>query len=305
MASVTFEQVEYGGWTNCYRLSNGIVDVVISGGFGPRILRYGFVGQPNELAELYDAARATPPDQFRLYGGHRFWHAPEAHPRTYYPDNAPIDITFADGVLTASAPVEHTTAMQKTLHLSLDPASPRVLVTHSLTNHGAWAVQVAPWALTCMAAGGTGILPLPPRGSHTDNLLPSSHLMLWAYTDLSDPRWTFTPDAVLLKADPTRDTPQKIGAPVTPEWLAYARDGRLFVKQFEHLAGATYPDGGCSAELFVINFMLEVESLAPLATLDAGATVDHVESWTLLADVPEPRTAADVAQHIRPRIAAL
>jgi len=304
MTDVRFEQISYAGWDGCYRLSNGVVDLIISGGFGPRLLRFGFIGEQNEFAELYDVARATPADEFRLYGGHRFWHAPEARERTYYPDNIPVSISFVDGVLTAVADVESTTDMQKTLQISLDPTGARVLVTHSLTNTGLWPVQVAPWALTCMAPGGTAILPLPPRGSHETHLLPSSNLVLWAYTDLSDPRWTFTPEAVLLKADSVTTQPQKIGAPVSQEWLAYARDGHLFVKQFEHQSGATYPDGGCSGELFVINFMLEVESLGALVTLAPGETVDHVESWSLLRDVPEPHTATDIVDITR-HIAAL
>ncbi len=304
MTDIRFEQTSYAGWDGCYRLSNGVVDLIISGGFGPRILRFGFIGEQNEFAEVYDAARATPADQFRLYGGHRFWHAPEQRGRTYYPDNTPVNITFADGILTAVADAETTTGMQKTLQISLDPTGARVLVTHSLTNIDLWPVQVAPWALSCMAVGGTAILPLPPRGSHETNLLPSSSLVLWAYTNLSDPCWTFTPEAVLLKADGVNPMPQKIGAPVSQEWLGYARGGNLFVKQFEHESGATYPDNGCSGELFVINYMLEVETLAPLATLAPGETADHVESWSLLRDVAEPHTAADIAS-ITSRIAEL
>ncbi|MCU0466293.1 MAG: DUF4380 domain-containing protein [Anaerolineae bacterium] len=305
MSSITFEPASYGGWDGCHRLSNGVIDLMISGGFGPRVLFFGFTGGDNELAEIYDGAAKVPADQFRLYGGHRFWHAPEAQPRTYYPDNNPVDITFADGVLTLAAPTESTTGMQKTLHISLDPTGARVLVTHSLTNTGLWPVQVAPWALTCMAPGGTAILPLPPRGSHSENLLPSSHLVLWAYTDFSDPRWTFTPEALLLKADGLSTLPQKIGAPVAQEWLGYARNGHLFVKQFEHRPSAEYPDGGCSGELFVIDYMLEVESLGALVMLQPGETVDHVETWHLLDGVPEPRTAADVAAHITPLVAGL
>ncbi len=305
MSSLTFERVGYGGWQNCWRLSNGQVDLILSGEFGPRVLRFGFVGQHNELAELYDASRAVPSDQFRLYGGHRFWAAPESTTATYYPDNQPIEVNFADDLLTAAAPIEHTTGLQKTLQFSLSPSAPRVLVTHSLTNHSVWPIQVSPWALTCMAPGGTAILPLPPRGSHEGNLLPTGHLMMWAYTDFSDPRWTFTPEYVLLKGDPTAQTPQKIGAPNIREWLAYARGGHLFVKQYEHIEGAAYPDGGCSSELFTIHFMLEVETLGPLVTLSPGETIDHVETWSLLRDVPEPRTMADITAHILPRLTGL
>jgi hypothetical protein len=304
MSNLIFEQVSYGGWDKCYRLSNGIIDLIISAAFGPRVLYFGFTGRQNELAEVYDTARSLPDDQFKLYGGHRFWHAPEQRGRTYYPDNAPVSITFENGILTAVADVEISTGMQKTIQISLSETGSQVLVTHSLTNLGAWPVDVSPWALTCMAVGGTAILPFPPRGSHETELLPSSSLVLWAYTDLNDPRWTFTTEGVLLRADGVNPKPQKIGAPVPSEWLAYARNGTLFVKQFEHQTGVIYPDNGCSGELFVINYMLEVESLAPLVTLAPNETIDHVETWSLLRDIPEPRTADDIA-HLRTIIAAL
>ena len=68
----------------------------------------------------------------------------------------------------------------------------RVRVTHRLHNRGLWPVTLAPWALSAMAPGGTAILPLPPRGSHADNLLPVSHLVSWAYTDRIT-RYAFDP----------------------------------------------------------------------------------------------------------------
>ena len=71
-------------------------------------------------------------------------------------------------------------------------------------------------------------------------------------------------------------------------WIAYARGGDLFVKRFRYLPGATYPDFGCTVEVFTRSDMLEVETLGPLVQLASGASVEHVEEWRLFRDVAAP-----------------
>jgi hypothetical protein len=48
--------------------------------------------------------------------------------------------------------------------------------------------------------------------------------------------------------------------------------------------------------------MLELETLGPLATLQPGAAVEHVEDWFLFRDVPLPDNDADVDKNLIPRI---
>ena len=50
--------------------------------------------------------------------------------------------------------------------------------------------------------------------------------------------------------------------------------------------------------------MLEVESLGPLTTLAPGAMTEHIEHWRLFADVPVPRTDADVDADLLPLVRA-
>jgi hypothetical protein len=81
------DMINYNGWQNCLRLENALVDVVITTDVGPRIIRYGFLGEENEFAELEEHAGQSGGKEWRMYGGHRLWHAPESLPRSYYPDN--------------------------------------------------------------------------------------------------------------------------------------------------------------------------------------------------------------------------
>jgi hypothetical protein len=178
-----------------------------------------------------------------------------------------------------------------------------VQVTHRLRNLGASAVETAPWALSVMAQGGTAIIPLPPRGPHAENLLPASHLVLWAYTDLSDPRWTWGQKYILLRQEPQAEAYQKVGASVPDGWAAYARDGRLFVKRFAYIRGAAYPDLGSSVETFTNAEFLELETLGPLVSLAPQATVEHVEDWYLFDNIPMPRGDGNVDANILPWVA--
>jgi hypothetical protein len=298
------ERINYKGWPNCYRLSNDLIDLVVTTDVGPRIIRFGFVGEENEFKEFDEMLGQTGGDEWRPYGGHRLWHAPESMPRTYFPDNAPVRLEQVGDVVRLIQPPETTTGIQKEIDLRLSPDQAQVDVIHRLRNTGLWAVELAPWALTMMAPGGVAIIPLPPRGSHAENLLPTGTLALWAYTDMTDPRWTWGRQYVLLRQDSNAATPQKVGVRAVDGWAAYARGGRLFVKMISYMAGARYPDLGSPVESFTNADMLEVETLGPFVDLQPGEAVEHIERWYLFRDVPMPGNDADVDRDVLPRIRA-
>jgi hypothetical protein len=297
------EKLAYAGWENCYRLSNGTIELVVTADVGPRIIRFALEGGENMFKEYPDMVGKTGGDEWRIYGGHRLWHAPEVSPRSYSPDNSPVEVAESEGCVHVKQPVEEDTGIEKELVIKIAPQAPRVTVTHCLTNTLPWAVELAPWALTVMGEGAKAIIPLPPRGSHEENLLPANTLTMWAYTDMTDPRWTWGRKYIMLQQDPKATAPQKIGAMVPDGWAAAARLGDLFVKRFRHDPCAQYPDWGCSVETFTNEDMLELETVAPLAKLGPGCCVEHTENWFLFKDVPAPSTDEDVDRDILPRVA--
>ncbi len=288
------ETINYQGWPNCVRLANDTIELIITADIGPRIIHFGFVGGVNEFATVPEQLGQTGGSEWRIYGGHRLWHAPEAQPRTYYPDNAPVAVEAHEGFVRFVQAPEATTGLQKEMDITLAETGAQVTVLHRIRNQSLWAVELAPWALSVMAPGGTAVLPLPPRGSHGDNLLPNTQLILWAYTNMTDPRWHWGEKFVLLRQEPGNTIPQKVGALVRDGWVGYARDGRFFLKTFAVQPDAIYPDLNANVELFTCDFMLEVETLGPLVNLRPGTAVTHTETWRLFDNVPTPGNDEDV-----------
>ena len=139
--------------------------------------------------------------------------------------------------------------------------------------------------MTMLAAGGTEVVGFPPRGKHPEVLLPTNPLVMWAYTDFSDPRWRFTQKYLILRQDPKMAAPQKVGLFNADTWAAYLLGSDLFIKRLKADPARTYPDFGCSFETFTNADFLEMESLGPLAKIEPGGAVEHVERWTLRKNV--------------------
>ena len=300
--NISIEAIDYNETLSGYRLSNGEIELVVTTNVGPRIIRAGFVGEPNLFAELPHATAPVGDRTWHIYGGHRLWVAPEGMPRSYYPDNDPVAVELVDNGLTVTAPIEDTTRLQKQMTVALSAETNQVTITHRITNKGPFAVQMAPWSLSVMAAGGVGLLPLPSRGTHPEMLVPTSTLTIWPFTNMSDVRWTWGEKVVMLRQDSTRTNSQKVGATVPDGWIAYANNGFLFIKRFEFDAGANYPDLMSSAELFTNHEMLELETLGGLTLLEPEATVEHVERWSLHRDIAVPSTPADVQATVVPHV---
>lgn len=286
--SVEIEKINYRGWPNSYRMTNGEVELVVTGDIGPRVIRYAFVRGRNLFHEFPSQIGKTGESTWQNRGGHRLWVAPEAPPTspvTYALDNVPVDIRLKAGAIIATATVERGARLQKQIVVKMSPAGSGVEIVHRITNKNPWAIELSAWGLTVMAPGGVGITGLPPRGTHPEMLAPTNPLVIWAFTDLSDRRWQFTRKYVLLRQDTGSASPQKIGLFNPETFGAYHLGKELFIKRYRADPGKTYPDMGASFEMFTNHEALELETLGPLTKLVPGATVEHVERWSLHKNV--------------------
>ena len=280
-ATVRVEKTGYKGWANCYRITNGDVELIVTGDVGPRIMRFGFVGGQNLFKEFAEQLGKSGEKEFQLRGGDRVWKAPEDPVATWAPDNVPVEIQVTATGVIAREPVEPLTQLQKEIEIRLAPAGTEVRVFHRITNHSLFPLEFAPWALTMMAPGGMAVSGFPPRGTHPKNLEATNPLVMWAYTNLADSRWKFTKKYLTLRQDAGIKDAQKIGMFNKDTWAAYLLNGEAFIKRTKAEPGQHYTDFGCSFETFTNNEFLEMETLGPMTKVTPGATVELVEDWAL------------------------
>jgi hypothetical protein len=297
MAAITVQKIPYGGWDNCVQVTNGIVELIVTADVGPRIIHYGFAGRENELCEIQSEKGATGGDEWRIYGGHRLWHSPEARPRTYEPDNGPVAWErIPDGIMTEQDQ-EKSTGIKKEMEITLSPESSEIRIIHRLINRGLWPVELSVWSITAMAQGGMEVIPLSGKDTV---LLPNRVVALWPYTRLNDPRVCFGEKYININQDPDNRLPFKIGIANEAGWAAYFNHYRLFMKYYSHIQNARYPDFGVSFETYNIDFMLEMETLSPLSRIEPDNYIEHKESWDLLDNIPVPDDEAGIDEILQP-----
>ncbi|MFN2475181.1 MAG: hypothetical protein ABR526_02425 [Chthoniobacterales bacterium] len=295
------QKVEFGGHANCLRIANNEVDLIVTTDIGPRILRYGFIGQENTLGEYPDLITPTEWGDWKPWGGHRLWVAPEEMPLSYAPDNSPIHFeTIGDHSVRLTQPTDRA-GFEKQISVELNATGTSVAVHHRIVNRNDEAVSVAPWAITIMRGGGTTYIPQEPFRSHDDCLVPARSLVLWYFTDLTDPRIQLGQKLIRLSTDAAKRDPQKIGAANQQGWCAYhVRATRtLFLKRFSYDAHAAYPDFGANIESYAAGDYMEVETLGGLVDLAPGAPVDHTETWQLFGEIGLGETDDEIEPAIK------
>lgn len=298
MTTPTLDNVEFEGWQDCLRLSNGEAEIVVTTQIGPRIMRYGLRGAPNAFQVIPKTRGQSGGDTWLPYGGHRLWVAPEALPRSYYPDTGPIGSHAYDGgTLSIANPTEKTTGIAKEMQITLAPQGTAARVIHKVTNHGPWPITLAPWGLSIVANGGRVVLPQEPFVSHDDDLAPARPLILWKFTEMADPRWRWGSRYLTLRQEDGLPTPQKVGAYNAQGWAAHLLPNQAFIILIDVAPGgpAVLPDQGSNFETYTEGPFQELETLGPLVTLEPGQFAEHPEYWFLAptGEIADTDTALD------------
>jgi len=70
-------------------------------------------------------------------------------------------------------------------------------------------------------------------------------------------------------------------------------NGELFLKQYNADKSKTYPDWNSSFETFTNQSTLELETMGPITKLASGASIEHIEHWSLYKNIKEPKLFND------------
>ncbi|HNT22847.1 MAG TPA: hypothetical protein PKM21_00660 [Anaerolineales bacterium] len=261
---------------------------------GPRLVRLVMANSDtNLLGETPQLGWETPFGHYHLYGGHRLWHAPENFPLSSIPDDTGlqiIDQVAAHTSVRLVGALEKPTGLRKEMLVTLDEDRPALHILHTTSNEGDKPVQISPWAITVLPAGGVAVAgqKCSLNGSHG----PDRQVVFWPDTSPGDPRFHFLDAALVIEAT-TGLPPSKIGVHTHQGWLVYQWQEYVFIKRFEPVQGAPYPDLGCNAEIFCGPSYIELETLAPLQTIQPGQSASHAETWEIH---PAPPGALNLKQ---------
>ena len=275
------KNVEFEGWPNCLKLSNGNIELIVTTDVGPRIIRFGFINEQNMFYISPADKGKTGGDEWRLYGGHRFWLAPEVKPLTYSPDNISVKYSWNGKTLKLTQNIDAETNISKEIEITMYSDKNEVKVLHRVINKSKNDIKVAPWAISACAAGGRAIVPQEPYIDPADYMLPIRPLVLWAYTKMDDPRYIWGEKFIQAKQDTSIVSETKIGVLNKQEWAAFYLNNVLFVKSFEYDKNVIYPDFCCNNEIYICKDFLEVETLGPLTNIAHQKAIEHTEIWRL------------------------
>ena len=271
---------EYAG-LKCEWMENPTVRLAVAAERGQRAIYFSLAGKDNIFAELGDMALHTELGNYYLLGGHRLWLSPEWSPRTYCPESQEITITQKESQVTTTSATD-ASGIKKMITFQMAQNKPQVFVRHQITNEGLWGVELAPWAITQCKLGGVVICPQNTNLENGNIGTPNRSWIFWQFSDITDKRFQFGNQITQIKAE--AGLPTKIGYRNTHGWIGYSYHGMLLTKQFNPQIDRSHTDLGCNTEVYGCEKFVELETLAPLVTLEPGESVSHDEIWTLWSE---------------------
>jgi len=275
---LVIEEISHAGY-RCLRLARGGLAVTVTVDVGPRVIAFTSDGGPSPFALTPDLTIDRPGlATFRMHGGHRLWCAPEVPEMTYLPDDRPVEVRSGPEGATFGS-FEPRTGIRKELRISIGDAG--VVVDHVLRNQGASPVRHAPWAITMLTLGGEAWIPQSQDPLDPGGFQGNRSIVLWPYSLLTDERLVVGDRLLRVRAPEGVPGRFKLGTQANPGWLAYRLGAQLFVKRARHLPGSEYVDLGASAQCYVGDRFIEVETLGPIVTLQPGGSTEHRETWSL------------------------
>jgi hypothetical protein len=289
LLSIEIKETDYENYGKCVRISNKIIDVVVTIDFGPRIVRFGFVGGANilynDLERNYVTRTPSITERygkdaaFYSYGGHRVWLSPERMPETYYPDNEPVIYGILPEGVSFTPARQRQNELQLSFEVIMGEEATDIMIVHSAKNFSKEKQALSLCAVTMVAGGGVEIIPQNQDSNQT--LLPNRTISVWPYTDIADKRIFLGNKYLTVRQDASNEQALKIGVNNILGWAAYVNGGYTLVKHYVHDTPAVYPDFGCSYETSLSKDYVEMNSLSPIYGIEQGKAIRHVENLSI------------------------
>ncbi len=273
--------IDYHGWSNVVSVNNGVVETLVVPAIG-RVLQFRFVGDsegalwedPTTLGQM-PGGRG-----YKFFGGDRAWPSPQAvwnwpPPRGF--DGSTNEVSYKDGVVTLVTPVDSRFGIRVTRHIELLPGKAamriqtifeRVAASNMTNSLGIW--------VDCMAAiTGDSRCYVP---------VPSPSIFPNGYTTTGSAQFTaalpaqFKNEGGLISFAPDGQH-HKLG--FDGGTLVLVGKNLAFRLDAPRVAGAAYPDGNSSTEVYTAEGDFELEMMGPLQSLPLGGKMEYVTEYSL------------------------
>lgn len=276
-------EMEYENFGRCIRIQNGMIDCIVTIEKGPRMVRFGFIGEKNILYTDPERKYKRQSDScaaeleknafYYLYGGHRLQLCQT--PQVNFADNSPVVYSVSEEGVTFIPPKLKQMEIQLSYEILMGEEAHDIMIVHTAKNCSKEPMVFA--LLPATAVEGSGVAVVPQ--SHQDHPgRPDRTLNLWPDTDIGDKRIFYGNRFLAVRQEPGNEKPLRIGTNNFPGWIAYAGTGFTLVKRFVATPQAAYPDSGSSTEIRLTPDFAELCTLSPMYQVKPGETVKHVEN---------------------------
>jgi hypothetical protein len=294
------EKITYRGWSNCYRISNSKVTVIINASTGGRIMVYERGGiniiyedslQDGKLFKEYLEGGVNPDGGRFDYGQEKITR--KLHKLTYI---GPWEGEIVDEhTLKITSQPDTTLGLLSTRLFRLDPQSSQLTVTQTMENISSETTEYFFWGRTLVKLGGKLFMPLNP-----ESVIPGRWgRYIWGdnesfETDPGDPGVDIQGD--IFSLDPVLAGNSKYGTDAKDGWMAYGYKGLLFVKKYEYDETMEYTELYNLTNIFFTNRKkyAEMEPVSPTPFLKPGEKYRYTEKWYLEEYPPANNNQFDV-----------
>jgi hypothetical protein len=188
-------------------------------------------------------------------------------------DSMPVDAEITTGCVTLLSAVDPDFGIRATRRVSLEPGRPVMRITTTFEKVRGEPVAVGIWTVTQLRHPRLIAAPAPKTPAFPNGFRMQIGEM---------PPGLKSQEGMLSLPFPPQES-YKLGTEsATLLWV-----GEKWVLRIDspRLAGAEYPDGGCSAEVCAVpepDPYVEMEMLGPLLTLKIGERTSHTSTYSLL-----------------------
>ncbi len=311
--------VDYHGW-KAFKLTNGLVTVVVVPAIGGRIMEYKLGSHPflwvnpAELGETYPSPATEGERTWHNFGGYKTWPAPETRwggPPD--PLGGRLDggewtgrIVRAKGIAEVelvSPEDKNVTGLQIVRNIKLHAGTTRLEVSETFKNISDKPLEWSIWTVTQVPGS------LSPKAKFSEqaciyfplNPQSKSEAGYWLLAEEADKdqQWEKVANDEIVRVS-YQGLGGKIGADSAGGWIAYADDLHeyMFVQRFEVEAEAEYPDGGATVEVYTnegSDSYMEMGVLSPLHALQPGEETSFATNWYATRMSGPPVAVTDVA----------